>query len=194
MKSFTEGKTAKSSRVLTSMYNTGQATNKPRVFSTKYKPHNFSGSNEVLKASKELKSFHRYLLNVKPKRLKNTFFKTARGIDFDNKSSDSEILKPMLEYEDQIMAFVNEKASNQVKPTNELKNFEEKLQENTGEKIRKTQIRIRSKKKYCGYLGKKSKLPIRNFDSYSLISGTTSFKKYDFTSIRIRDAFGSKFL
>lgn len=155
-----------------------------------YIPHNFSGSNEVLIASKKLATIHRHLLSAKPRRYKSREIhieKALETFEFSDKDSDLEFLEPKLEI---IIP------SSEIKPKDDIKEQGLKnkvyniLPKNTGKKNKVKPMTSLKRYKIETMRNKTERnVPfiVRNFDTFvrSSLSKDT-MKKYDFSSLRIQ--------
>ncbi|OMJ73071.1 hypothetical protein SteCoe_28323 [Stentor coeruleus] len=156
-----------------------------------YIPHNFSGSNEVLIASKKLATIHRHLLNAKPRRYKSREIhieKVLESFDFSDKDSDIEFLEPKLEI---IIPNSDIKPKDDIKEQKSKNSIYNISPKTTGRKDKAkpmTSLRRYSfdkKKKYS--VERNAPLLVRNFDTF--VRGGFSkdnMKKYDFSSLRIQ--------
>ncbi|OMJ77293.1 hypothetical protein SteCoe_23162 [Stentor coeruleus] len=155
-----------------------------------YIPHNFSGSNEILIASKKLATIHRHLLSSKPRRYKSREIhieKVLETFDFSDKDSDIEFLEPKLEI---IIPSSDMKHKDDIKEQ-ELKNSVcNTLSKNTGKKDKAKPMT--SFKRYNVEILKnrtERNMPfvVRNFDTFARGSySKDNMKKYDFSSLRIQ--------
>lgn len=199
-------KSPRISRAFTPRHRIATTVSKPRLsYFPDYKPHNFSDSNEVLKTCKELNSLHRYLLNIKPTRIKSRYINKDKGNEVDtleDKDSESEILQPKLDFDVKVNCVdktMNSEGGKklEVKHTDIFLNKSKDKDRKLHGKMVKKPIIMRKKQNYCSYLRQRQKdtVDIRNFDSFVISNiERNSGRKYDLSSMRVRNNFGSKML